>query len=386
MVFFAPFGVEEWMDEWQPRCEWDLAETCCSSLTVQEVLDFAGKDLSELPKKRLVYGDIPGSVALRTHIASLYDAAAGIGADNVLVTQGAIGANFLVLLSLVGAGTPVVVAHPTYQQLYDAPKAFGGKVTLWKQTSDQDWRHEVDKLVPLLTRETALVVINNPKNPTGTHMSKAELEGVVKAVKEHASPECIILSDEVYSPLFHSLGPGQEAPPSMLQVAAELGYKNVIATGSLSKAYALAGLRVGWIASPRTDLLKLFSDTRNYNVISVSGLDDYIASIALEPQTRKKIMQRNIELATGNRTRLESFLKETGLRWIPTTSGTTALIELPTGTNDVDFCRRLAKQEKVLLCPGSYFDYPGWVRLGYVNSADEIEGGLKRLKSFLSSL
>ncbi|KAE8270129.1 hypothetical protein A4X09_0g2204 [Tilletia walkeri] len=374
------------MDEWQPRCEWDLAETCSSSLTVQEVLDFAGTDLSGLPKRRLVYGDIRGSDKLRGNIASLYDASSGISPEHVLVTQGAIGANFLVLLSLISAGSHVVVAHPTYQQLTDTPRAFGADVTLWKQTPDKSWKHNVDELIPLLKPETSLVIINNPKNPTGTHLDETELEEVVTAVQRHASPECIILSDEVYSPLYHSLPEGSSPPPSILTVAARLGFKNAIATGSLSKAFALAGLRVGWIATPRPDLVTLFADVRNYNVISVSGLDDYIAAIALEPATRQKILKRNTELALLNRVKLQPFMDATGLEWVPTTSGTTALIKLPEGTDDVEFCRKLAREEKVLLCPGTYFEWSGWVRMGYVNESKEFEEGLEKLERFVKAM
>jgi len=163
------------MDEWQPRCEWDLGETCCSSFTLEELLAMAGSDLSSLPKRRLGYGEIRGSDKLRSNIASLYDDRAGMKADDILVTQGAIGANFLVLLALVHQGSRVVCAHPTYQQLYSGPEALGGEVVLWKQTPDKSWKHNVDELVPLLTAETALVIINNPKNPTGTHLDGASV-------------------------------------------------------------------------------------------------------------------------------------------------------------------------------------------------------------------
>ncbi|KAK0547148.1 hypothetical protein OC846_002176 [Tilletia horrida] len=383
MVKFETFGVERWMDEWQPRCTFDLAETCASSLTIEELLKLGGADLFGLPKQRMVYGDIRGSDKLRDNIASLYEQESGTKRDNILITQGAIGANFLVFLSLISAASNVVVAHPTYQQLYGAPKALGAKVLQWKQSPKSDWQHKVDDLIPLLTKDTSLVVVNNPKNPTGTFLSGSELESIVKAVQEHASPDCIILSDEVYRPLYHSLGQGEEMPPSMLEVGARLGFPNVIATGSLSKAFALAGLRVGWIATPRTDLIDLFADTRDYNVISVSMLDDYLAGIALEPATREGILKRNCELARTNREDVAAFVQSAGLQWTAPKAGTTAFIRLPDGTDDVEFCRELALQAKVLLCPGTYFDWPGYVRLGYANEREQFKQGLVELKNFM---
>ena len=121
-----PFGVEMWMNEFETKCELNLAETCVDSITLGELLDMAGKRetvLDELLPLRLGYGDIEGSPRLRDVIAGLY---AKQTRDNVLVCHGTIGANALVHQALVSRGDHVIAVVPTYQQHYSIPESLGG--------------------------------------------------------------------------------------------------------------------------------------------------------------------------------------------------------------------------------------------------------------------
>ncbi|WP_368041171.1 hypothetical protein [Leisingera sp. ANG59] len=105
-MHIEPFGVEIWMNEWETKCEWNLAETCVESLTIEELLQLAGKnsaDLSELLGMKMTYGAIEGSDRLRSAIAALYQ---GQGPENVIVTHGTIGANMLVHKSAGRAWRP----------------------------------------------------------------------------------------------------------------------------------------------------------------------------------------------------------------------------------------------------------------------------------------
>ena len=296
--------------------------------------------------------------------------------------QGAIGANFLALISLVGPGDHVVCVHPTYQQLFDVPRSLGADVDLWRLDPGESWSHSLDKLKKLLRPTTKLVIINNPNNPTGQVIQQETLAGIVSAVTQHAAEQCIILSDEVYRPLFHTLDDGAAPPPSIL----ETGYPHAVATGSLSKAWSLAGLRVGWIATPRNDLIELFANRRDYNVISVSILDDAVATHALSPSIRPLLHQRNLDLARTNRAILARWIEATpAVKWVPTQGGTTALLKIGNGLNDEEFCRDLVGNFGTLLAPGSCFDWPGWVRIGYVGNSKELEEGLAKLTEFLQT-
>ena len=124
----AAFKVEEWMNEYEIDAEYNIAETCVESLTVEEVLNFSDDPtarLEEIKKMQLTYGDIKGSAAFKKGVSNLYQ---NVSPENILPSHGAIGANFLLLYSLIEAKDEVVSVFPTYQQLYSIPESFGAEV------------------------------------------------------------------------------------------------------------------------------------------------------------------------------------------------------------------------------------------------------------------
>ena len=162
-----PFGVEQWMNEYETRCRFNLAETCCESITVAELLDLAelGPDhLQEHLSLKLTYGAIEGSDRLRAAIAALYD---NQSPENTLVTHGAIGANQLVYLTLVEPGDRVVSVVPSYQQHTSIPESIGADVVRVPLRVEHGWQLDLDELVAEITPGTKLVTLTNPNNPTG---------------------------------------------------------------------------------------------------------------------------------------------------------------------------------------------------------------------------
>ena len=127
-MHIEPFGVEIWMNEWETKCDWNLAETCVESMTITNLLELTGKteaSLTDLLPLKMTYGDIEGSVRLRTAIAALYEKQK---TENIVVTHGTIGANMLIHKTLVAAGDRVVTVVPTYQQHYSIPASIGAEV------------------------------------------------------------------------------------------------------------------------------------------------------------------------------------------------------------------------------------------------------------------
>ncbi|UZJ51263.1 hypothetical protein CBS101457_000583 [Exobasidium rhododendri] len=384
-MLFESFAVERWMDKYEKNALYDLAETCSLSISLNTLLKWSEEDgegpLTESDAfLKAGYGHITGTPKLRENIARLYAKDSGIDSDCIITTQGAIGANFLTMATLVQKADHVVCVSPSYQQLQQLPKTFGADVSFWSLTPDNNWEHDVGELKKLITPRTTLIVINNPNNPTGAVIPTSTLWQICD-IAQTTAPDAIILCDEVYRPLFHSLKEGEAAPSSIL----ELGFPNVIATGSLSKAYSLAGLRVGWIATHRKDLLERFLGVRDYNVISVSGIDEELAARALGSHTKEHIMERNTNLARTNRQILSTWIASTaGTMWIPPVAGTTALVYLGDGINDEQFCAQLCEGKGVNIVPaGLCFGWPGWVRIGYVGDTVVLKEGLVIVSVFL---
>ncbi len=364
------FGVEIWMNAYETRCELNLAETCVESLTVAELLEMADKTdsiLSELLPLKLTYGAIEGSDRLRDLVAGLYDRQAR---ENVVITHGAIGANALVHETLVGPGDRVISVLPTYQQHYSIPESYGADVQILKLREENGFLPDLEELKSLATPGTKLIAINNPNNPTGSLMDRAFLEKLVGIARGCGA---WVLCDEVYR------GTDQQ-DDGMTASIADL-YEKGISTGSMSKTYSLAGLRLGWIVAPK-ELVHAVSIHRDYNTISVGMLDDHFASIALE--NRDKIIRRSHEITRTNLAVLSEWVdSEPLISWVKPQSGTTALLKYDLPMTSEEFCLKLLQNTGVMLTPGSAMDMEGYLRIGYANGTAILKEGLGRISGFL---
>jgi aspartate/methionine/tyrosine aminotransferase len=368
----------------------NIAETCAASISIDELVALCEDPSIEPPLKtstKLTYGPIRGSDTLRGNLASLYSArvATPLPVDNILITPGAIAANFLLFYTLIGPGDHVVCVYPTYQQLYSVPQSLGAEVSLWKLRKDKKYIPDLEELKDLVKENTKMIIINNPNNPTGATIPKSVLRGLVDFARER---DIIIFSDEVYRPLFHSISPlDNEFPPSLVS----LGYAKTIVTGSMSKAYSLAGIRVGWIASRDASIIEAIAAARDYTTIAVSQLDDQVASYALSQSVIHSLLSRNIKLARTNLELLENFVKEHSsvCSWVKPTGGTTAFIRFEMKgepIDDVKFCIDVIEKTKVMFLPGSKCfgeDFRGFVRIGFVCETAVLEEALQKLGAYI---
>jgi aspartate/methionine/tyrosine aminotransferase len=368
-----PFGVEIWMNQYETQCAYNLAETCVESLTVAQLLDLAGKRgaiLDELLPLKLTYGAIEGSERLRGNIASLYSRQKP---ENVTITHGAIGANALVYATLVEPGDRVISVLPTYQQHYSIPESLGADVQVHKLREENGFLPDLDEIARLITPKTKLIALTNPNNPTGSLMDRAMMQRVADMA---ARVGAYVLCDEVYR--------GVDQVGNTLTVSMADLYERGISTGSMSKAFSLAGLRLGWIVGPK-DLIHAVSIHRDYNTISVGILDDHFASIALEH--RDAILKRNRAIVRENLAILDKWVaEEPAISYVKPKGGTVTLLKYDFDLPSRDFCVRLLESEGVMFTPGSALDMEGYVRIGYANNHAVLEEGLPRVSRFLRTL
>ena len=366
-----PFGVEIWMNEWETKCDWNLAETCVESLTIAELLEITGRntsDLSALLPMKMTYGAIEGSDRLRTAIAGLY---AHQAPSNIVVTHGTIGANMLVHRTLVERGDHVVSIVPTYQQHHSIPASIGADVELLHLREDNAWLPDLAELASMVRPETKLIALTNPNNPTGALISQAMLQDIIAIARRSGA---WVLCDEVYR--------GTDQAGSGVTAAVADLYDKGISTAGMSKAYALAGLRLGWIAASR-EIIEDVMIHRDYDTISVGMIDDHFATLAL--QNSERILARSRAVTRGNLAILSDWIaQQPGLSWVPPKSGTTALVKYDLPISSRQFCTELVKATGVMLTPGSVLGKEGYVRIGYANNPEILKQGLKRLSEFLA--
>lgn len=366
-----PFAVELWMNEWEYNCDLNLAETCVESLKIAELLELSGKnktDLSEILGMKMTYGEIRGSKRLLSAISNLYDNQA---IENVIVAHGTIGANMLVHKALVGSGDHVVTVVPTYQQHYSIPTSIGANVTHLKLREKDHYLPDLEALQKLVTRDTRMIAINNPNNPTGSLMDRAMLQEIADIAR---SAGAWLLCDEVYR--------GTDQQGSGMTASIADIYEKGISTAGMSKAFSLAGLRLGWIVAPE-EVIEAVSIHRDYDTISVGRIDDHFAAMALENHVR--VLERSQGITRRNLAILEDWVKhQSRITWVKPRSGTVTLLRYDLPISSHELCVKLIKETGVLFTPGSAFGMEGYIRIGFANPTSDLKEGLARVSDFLA--
>lgn len=361
------FKIEEFMNEYESRAKYDMTTTCIDSFSLKSLFELTGKNISEISEKPLHYGDITGSLRLKQNVASLYK---NKDEKNVSVTLGAIGGNSLVFLSLIERGDEVVSIIPTYQQHYSIPKQLGANVKILKLKPELNWHVDLEELEKTVTKKTKLITLNNPNNPTGAVLSDAELEKIVEIADKSSA---YILSDEVYRFLNH------DKSFSVTSIA-DL-YDKGISTFSMSKTFSLAGIRVGFVVA-NEKIIEKINRQRQYNTISISALDDYIACIALE--NKEKILERNLKIVHKGRKILTDWInREEKMKMSRLEGGTTAFVSYEDERNSYDFALDLFKDTGVLVLPGDAMEIPKHIRIGYCGELENFKQGLNLFSKWL---
>ena len=355
------FKVEDWFNAYEKFATYDMADTCVESLSLDELLKIVGnkeEHLENILARKLNYGDIQGSERLHQAIKKFY----GGVSFPITVTHGAIGANSLVMQSLIEQGDKVVSIVPTYQQHYSIPKSLGAVVKLVFLKEEHNWMPDLDELKSVIGNDTKLICMNNPNNPTGSVMPETVLREIVRLARVNNS---YILCDEVYRGLEHN--------GNISKSIVEL-YEKGISTGSMSKVFSLAGLRLGWIIAPQEVMDKIIIH-REYNTISVSIPDDYFSTVALE--NSDKIIKRNLgKILEGKKILSDWINSEPHISWKEPQGGTTCLLKYDLGMNSVDLCKNLLNDTGVLFLPASTLEMEGYLRAGYCSDISKLKRGL----------
>ena len=368
------FDVEVWMNEHETEAVWNLGETCIDSLTLDELLELGGHaeaTLRELRGRKLTYGDITGAPRLRRLIAALYDT---VDADDVLVTQGAIGANFLAEYTLVEPGDRVVCVQPTYQQLYSVPASFGADVRLLRLRPEDGFLPDLDELRALAGEAREAHLHQQPQQPDRrAHRPRrpgAHRGGGPRLRRVPAGRRGLPRS---------GARPGRGHAVRRRPLRARRQHRQHVQG-------LLARRACAWAGSPGpARLIAACERHRDYTTISCGMLDEALAVIALEH--RERLLERNLGIVQGNVATLREWLAaEPRLDWVPPAAGTTAFLRYDYDIPSERFAQELFDLNGTFLVPGSCFAMDGWLRLGYACSAAVLRGGLDGISAYLRQL
>jgi aspartate/methionine/tyrosine aminotransferase len=369
---FLPFEIERVMSKWENVVEYNLSESGSHPMSIRELVrDDAVLD--ELLDMEQHYPQANGILELRERISALYP---GSTSDHVLVTTGCIEANFNTVLTVMKPGDEIVVMLPNYMQIWGIAENFGFSPKSFNLKEEQGWAVDLEELNRVVNDRTKLIAVCNPNNPTGHIMKDAEIEGVVEAAKGVGA---WILSDEVYAGAERVQD--QETPTLWGQ------YERVLAMGSLSKAYGLPGLRIGWVVAPPEMMDQIWA-RHEYSTISATIMSNYLAAIALSPEVRPRLIQRTRDYIRNGFEILEEWVDEHDgvLEMVPPEAAAIAFVRYKLPINSTEFCMRLIHEKSVYIVPGDHFGQDHHWRISYGLPEEYLKEGLRRVHDLIEEM
>jgi aspartate/methionine/tyrosine aminotransferase len=367
---FQSFDLEYFQSQFERLVEINLADSSVKCANVSDLL--AGEDTQPLLEMPLYYPEVNGTTLLRERIAALYPNAS---AANVLVTVGAAQANWMVCTTLLEQGDEVIVVSPGYRQVWGLAKNAGCRVKETHLLPENDWRLDLDELELLAGPKTKLVSIVNPNNPTGSILSRNEMERIVSICQKSGA---WLHADEVY----RGTELAAEETPSFWGM-----YERAICVNSMSKAYGLAGLRIGWaVASP--EMVEELWRRHEYAVIAAAGPSMKLAEIALLPAKRQMLLDRQKKLSREGHAVLENWVREQEGRFSVTKAVATSIafvgynFDMPSA----ELADHIRTRASVLVAPGGYLGTENHLRITVGYEPEKVRKALDRIGSIAEEL
>lgn len=372
MTQFLPFALERYMSRYEQTVDYNLSESGVHPVQLRELLAEDAHAIDELLDTSLNYPHVNGTPELRQNIAHLYS---GAHPDNVLVTVGAIEANYIAIRTLLAAGDEIVIMRPNYMQIWGVAQNHHLRIQTFRLNESQGWAPDLAELGAAVSSATKLIAVCNPNNPTGRSLTEAEMDAIVAAAE---SVGAWILADEVYAGAERQL---ETQTPSFYG-----RYDKVLAVGSLSKAYGLPGLRLGWVVAPRNVVDDLWA-RHEYLTLSATALSNKLATIALSAEVRPRLLHRSRQLIRSGFPVLEQWVERHApmLQVVPPDAAAIAFVRYGMDVSSVDFADRV-RERGVLLVPGAHFGEEGHFRISFGFAHAYLNAALARIDTVLEQL
>ena len=326
------------------------------------------------------YGPAAGEPALREAIAAKLTQENGVPtrSSQVLVTNGGKQALFNLFQVLLGPGDEVLLPSPHWLSYPEIARLAGASVTLLPSEASRGFRLSPERLEAAITPASRLLVLNSPGNPTGTVLSRSELEAIAAVLRRH--PRLAVVCDEIYEFL---LAPGHEHH-SLAAVAPDLADRIFIVNGC-AKGWAMTGWRIGWLAGPQ-EVVEAAAALQSQSTSNVCTFAQYGALAAISGP--RDCVQAMAARFSERRSLLSEGLRRIpGVQLLPPEGAFYAFPDVGShGLDSMTLCRRLLDEVGLAAVPGVAFGDDRCIRLSCAAAPATIEDGLERLARFFAAL
>jgi aspartate/methionine/tyrosine aminotransferase len=369
---FTNFDLEYIQSIWEQKVDINLTESGVHPIRLEDLLDGDTDKLAELMASEINYPHVNGDPELRQNIAALYDGAA---VENVLVTVGAAEANNIIVQTIMQPGDEMACMTPTYKQAWGLALNQGHLVRPFQLMPDDGWALDIDDLNKSVTSKTRIISIVNPNNPTGHIFSDEEMDAVVAAADRVGA---WILADEVYRGAERIR---EDETPSFYG-----RYDKVLAVGSMSKAYGLPGLRVGWVVGP-ADVVEDLWRRHEYTTITASMLSNNLAGYALSPAVRPRLKQRARDYIRGGFPVLQEWMdgQDGMFSYTPPEASAVSFIRYNLDVNSTVLMEKLCREASVFVGAGDSFGMDHHLRIAFGQEKAVLDDAFGRIQRVLET-
>lgn len=322
------------------------------------------------------YPPVNGFLDVREAIANKFKRDNGLNyaPDQIVVSTGAKHAIMNVVMSLIGPGDEVVIPAPYWVSYSEQVKLAGGTPVIVPSTLDEDWKPPIERIAAAITPRTRLLMFSSPSNPSGSVLSKKELEQLAAVVLKH--PELYVISDEIYE---HIIFEGEQYSIATLPGMAD----RTITVNGLSKAFALTGWRIGFIGAPLW-IAKAATKVQGQFTSGANSIAQRVCKACMEADPSFVIPMRNDFLRRRD-LMVEAVKKIPGWRCnVPQGAfylmpDVTASIDGQEIKGSVDLSMHLLDKAGVSLVEGRSFGAEGTLRISYATSDDKLVEAMERI-------
>lgn len=345
------FKLERYFAKHEFKAKYLLSSSDCDGYELKDLLNVASKNELDLwENMKFGYTESEGSPILREAILQYYKIK---DIENVVVaTPGEL--NFISMNVLLQPSDHVIAVGPCYQSLSEIVKSISCELSFWKP-NPKNWVFNMEDLKALIKQNTKLLILNFPHNPTGSYLSKSELNEIVDLARAN---DLYIFSDEMYHKLM--VGDQKELPP-----ISDL-YEKGISLWGTSKTFGLAGLRTGWLVSQDKKFLKKVVAFKDYLSICNSAPSEILSIIGLNHINH--FLQPNIQKIKKNVLLFENFVAQHAIfeNFIPPRAGSTSFVKLNIEQSTLDFSNQLVEEKGIMTVPAEMFEHEGkYIRVGF---------------------
>ncbi|MCW5254509.1 aminotransferase class I/II-fold pyridoxal phosphate-dependent enzyme [Streptomyces sp. SHP 1-2] len=372
---FTPFELLEWQGRLGATATHSLADSGCRPIRLRDLVD-SEQSLNRLLDSELSYPPTCGTTRLRALIAQ-WHAGSADHASEVIVTAGAAEANTVAVETLIRPGDHVVTMSPGYRQVWGAARNQGAVVEEFPLDPQRGWRPDIPALADMVRPDTRAISVTNPNNPAGIILTDEEMDAIVSIADRVGA---WILSDEVHR--------GTELRTEAVSPTFRGRYDRVVCVGSLSKAFGMPGLRLGWLITPPV-LAPRLRQRHEYTTVSAAGPAMALAELALAPATRTRLLDRYRGFLRESWTHMHQWVASHDqlLSVVPPQATSLAFVRYHLDElTSTEVAEALHARGGVLVAPGAHFGTEHHLRFTYGQEPAHLLAALEKTSHILKEL